>query len=1252
VVLSFKKSNLYNMNKHFTKLLSVALLLFSWASADGQIFFLNENFNGTTGSTPPTGWSNNTLVGQTFDNWRFDNPEPRPLNSPITSPAAIFDSDNFSGGGGAEDVVLESPSFNTTGIPAITLRFDHQFEAGFGGRATVEVWDGATWTQVYNTTTQVGTTTTSLNITSIAANKADVKVRFRWRGNFSWWWMVDNVQVFYIVDVQTLSVDEPSSPCGSANDSIKVTVKNNSAFTIKNIPVSIDLSGGLLSGTQSLTLDSIVAQGTRQVTFAGGNTTAAGTLNVKAYTALVGDNTNTNDTTNFSLTIIGTPDDPTITVGSRCGAGSVMISANTSVSTDSIIWYANNPPTGAPLGRDRTFNTPSISSTTDFFAFALRGDATAKQITTTFAAGNGQQGSMFNITPQKGITIDSLTFSELNSAAGTYQIRLYYKLGTYVGNNANATAWINHGTYSVLSAGANVPLTFDINDLSLNKGQLYGMYVTIISGPQTNLDYTNGANTYSNGDITIETGIGVPGLFGGIFNPRSWNGKIHYKEAGCFSNGIAVAATINPVAAGTTLNGKSGSKGTFNGGTLVAPDVNASPDSIMYDLVTPTGFADADYGSTGTWVVSSISATTEGGFTVPASMYSLVNPTATNSGVFRLHTDTTLNDSTVCININVRRLDNGCDTVITRCVYIASRPIARFNTNTVCKGDVTEFTNTTYLQAGTLKYDWDFGVVGATSDLADPFYTYAAAGTYTVILKVETDRGYRDSITQTVAVKEIPSPNFEIINACEGAPLQFIDNSILPTGTATYTWNYGDGSTNGSGAKSTYQYAFPGIYRVKLTVEVNGCASDITRYGTQAPRSKPDFSFTTLQCDNADVSFTNLTTPPSFGNVAYTWKLGDGTIANRVDLNHTYNVFMTYDVVLISRTDLACIDSISKSLTLRESPKADFNVSGSTCNGDILTFDNITNLPAGGINSYEWEFGDANTSTDMSPTHQYVGPGVKQVTLTARNTNGCESKMVKNIAIALKPTADFVADDVCLGEETKFTNNSNIGDATPLTYEWDIEGTASTNTNEAITFATDGAKTVKLVAISSNGCNDTTTKTVEVNPKPLAVVNITSQLSFDGAFDFVTNAVGVTYKWVFGDGSIANTQNTTYKYPIDGRYIVNLIVTSDKGCIGVGTDTLFVARLGVEDNFLSNNVKLYPNPGNGTFDIEFDGINASDIKSIVVLNSIGQKVAVLDTKTILNNRININIANEAAGIYFIQVETTSGKASFKYNLVK
>src|SRR5690606_31998104 len=94
------------------------LILLSYAG-NAQVY-INENFSGGSGATPPTGWTNNTITGQTSDNWRYNNPGGRTTASPIAGQFAIFDSDNYSSGGGAENVALESPSFNSSGVSSVT----------------------------------------------------------------------------------------------------------------------------------------------------------------------------------------------------------------------------------------------------------------------------------------------------------------------------------------------------------------------------------------------------------------------------------------------------------------------------------------------------------------------------------------------------------------------------------------------------------------------------------------------------------------------------------------------------------------------------------------------------------------------------------------------------------------------------------------------------------------------------------------------------------------------------------------------------------------------------------------------------------------------------------------------------------------------------------------------------------------------------------------------------------------------------
>lgn len=167
------------------------------AAASAQTSLISEDFSTATGTTPPTGWTNNQISGAAGELWAFNNPGGQTLNAPITSPAAIFDSDFYGNNAPAEDCALESPTFDASAYTVITLSWDQYFQAGFGGAVSVEVFNGTTWTSVFSASASStpNPDSQSLDITTEAGGSAVAQVRFHWTGNWSWWWIVDNVNV-------------------------------------------------------------------------------------------------------------------------------------------------------------------------------------------------------------------------------------------------------------------------------------------------------------------------------------------------------------------------------------------------------------------------------------------------------------------------------------------------------------------------------------------------------------------------------------------------------------------------------------------------------------------------------------------------------------------------------------------------------------------------------------------------------------------------------------------------------------------------------------------------------------------------------------------------------------------------------------------------------------------------------------------------------------------------------------------------
>ena len=99
----------------YNTLLSFNLILIGTSFAMGQDTLLIEDFSTASGTTPPTGWTIQTAVGDpAVDVWHFDNPGRRTPGSPISSPFAVFDSDTYSNNGTAEAIYLVSPAFDAT----------------------------------------------------------------------------------------------------------------------------------------------------------------------------------------------------------------------------------------------------------------------------------------------------------------------------------------------------------------------------------------------------------------------------------------------------------------------------------------------------------------------------------------------------------------------------------------------------------------------------------------------------------------------------------------------------------------------------------------------------------------------------------------------------------------------------------------------------------------------------------------------------------------------------------------------------------------------------------------------------------------------------------------------------------------------------------------------------------------------------------------------------------------------------------
>ncbi len=507
-----------------------------------------------------------------------------------------------------------------------------------------------------------------------------------------------------------------------------------------------------------------------------------------------------------------------------------------------------------------------------------------------------------------------------------------------------------------------------------------------------------------------------------------------------------------------------------------------------------------------------------------------------------------------------------CDAVITQSVTVSPRPVVEFTATNACPDSLVTFTNLSTVVSGTITtYSWNFGD-GNTSAAANPTHAYTAPGTYQVTLVATSNIGCQDSIKHSVTIYDRPFAGFNANNVCDGETVIFTNISSIGTGTLSFVWGFGDGSTS-TDINPTHLYLAAGTYNVTLTATSdNGCSRTITK--PVVVNATPTASFTasaTAICFGDTITFTNSSSTGT--NVVYNWDFGDGNFSNFVtDTQYVYAAAGNYTVTLEAIDTITfCATVTTVNITVYEEPVAGFTLAN-VCDGTSVTFTNTSTIPTGTL-SYLWSFGDGATSTDINPTHLYGGPGTYNVLITATSNNGCVDTLTQQVTIHPEPVAAFTLSNTtaCDRDTVTMTNNSIVV-GTDILYTWTFgDGSTSNDVSPAYVYGAPGTYSVVLTVTDTvTGCTNVASDTVTIFHRAVPAFT-TADVCLGAAASFTngtTIGVGtVSYFWDFGDSTFSTDINPTHGYDSIGIKTITLIVTTNNGCTDTVTRTLIVSPL-------------------------------------------------------------------------------------------
>ena len=160
-------------------------------------------------------------------------------------------------------------------------------------------------------------------------------------------------------------------------------------------------------------------------------------------------------------------------------------------------------------------------------------------------------------------------------------------------------------------------------------------------------------------------------------------------------------------------------------------------------------------------------------------------------------------------------------------------------------------------------------------------------------------------------------------------------------------------------------------------------------------------------------------------------------------------------------------------------PVASFSYSANLLS---VSFTNSSSDQDGEIISFEWQFGDGNSSTAMNPQHDFASAGTYVVTLTVTDNDMQSSSTSQTIVVSdgsVAPNASFSYQASLL--DVSFTDTSSDGDGNITSWLWDFgDGQTSNLQNPAHAYSGAGSYTVSLTVTDDDGLTDSISQVVDV----------------------------------------------------------------------------------------------------------------------------------------------------------------------------
>jgi gliding motility-associated-like protein len=306
----------------------------------------------------------------------------------------------------------------------------------------------------------------------------------------------------------------------------------------------------------------------------------------------------------------------------------------------------------------------------------------------------------------------------------------------------------------------------------------------------------------------------------------------------------------------------------------------------------------------------------------------------------------------------------------------------------LCPGEDLELTAVASGGVGPYTYSWTTGET--TSSI---FVAPTSSQTYTVSV---TDNCLNETATGsgTVSVPIYPPLTIDLTDdITEICPYISAQLDATPAGGAqgyTYQWSNSLNQLLGTISSQVVTPSTTTTYTIIVTDQCGNEIIDSVLYTITSPPLILTMSPTVEICPGDSVQIS-VSATGGYGQYYYLWPATGETTSQiwvKPSSSANYNVIVSDECQTFTVSGNTIVSVVH--------PTANFIISSNTLFNDLaITFQNLS-LNA---TTYQWYFGDGNSSTVVHPNNTYDNPGTYNITLIAIDDKGCRDTIIKQIGI-------------------------------------------------------------------------------------------------------------------------------------------------------------------------------------------------------------------------------------------------------------